>query len=151
MNWDTIAKLRKQTNLKIVLKGILHPKDAEIATKYCDAIYVSNHGGRQLDTVPATIEALPAVVAAVRAQNSLTPILFDGGILTGGDIFKALALGASYVFVGRPVAYALVEGETGVQNMVNILEEELVRTMALNGACSLREIGPRFIGMRSKL
>mgnify|MGYP003598048187 CR=1 FL=1 len=69
LNWEKIAKIRKLTNLKIILKGILHPADAVIAIKYCDAIYVSNHGGRQLDTVPATIEVLPKIVAAVREIN----------------------------------------------------------------------------------
>jgi isopentenyl diphosphate isomerase/L-lactate dehydrogenase-like FMN-dependent dehydrogenase len=88
----------------------MHPKDAVIAIDYCDAIYVSNHGGRQLDTVPATIEVLPSIVAAVREINISIPILIDGGIRTGNDIFKCLALGASFVFIARPVAYALVKG-----------------------------------------
>lgn len=95
------------TSLKIVLKGILHPKDAEIALNYCDAIWVSNHGGRQLNGVLPTIEVLPMIKAAV---GDKIPIFVDGGIRTGNDIFKCLALGANYVFIGRPVAYSLVFG-----------------------------------------
>jgi len=110
LNWQTIAKIRKLTKLKIILKGILHPEDAAIAVNYCDAIYVSNHGGRQLDTVPATIEVLPKIASVVRSLNKDIPILIDGGIRTGNDIFKCLALGANHVFVGRPIAYSLIKG-----------------------------------------
>ena len=76
-----------------------------------------------MDTVEATIEALPRIASAVRAIKSTIPILFDGGVLTGGDIFKALALGANYVFLGRPVAYSLIDGEKGVRNLVSILKD----------------------------
>lgn len=151
LNWETIAKIRKLTKLKIVLKGILHPQDAAIAVNYCDAIYISNHGGRQLDTVPATIEVLPQITAVVRKLNKDFPILIDGGVRTGNDIFKCLALGANFVFIGRPVAYSLIQGEEGVDHMVNILRDELTRCMILNGTKSLREINIEYIGFRSKL
>jgi isopentenyl diphosphate isomerase/L-lactate dehydrogenase-like FMN-dependent dehydrogenase len=118
MTWQTIKKIREMTNLKIVLKGITHPKDAAIAVDYCDAIWVSNHGGRQLDTVAPTITILSAIKAA--AGNKI-PILIDGGIRTGNDIFKCLALGADYVFLGRPLCYSLIFGQPGVSKLVTIL------------------------------
>lgn len=118
MTWETIKKIREMTHLKIVLKGIMHPKDAEIAVNYCDAIWISNHGGRQLDGVESSINVLPSIKAAV--GNKL-PIFVDGGVRTGTDVFKCLALGANYVFVGRPVAYSLVYGYEGVSKLVNIL------------------------------
>lgn len=120
MTWETIKKVREMTHLKVVLKGILHPKDAEIAVNYCDAIWVSNHGGRQLDGVESTINVLPSIKAAVGKK---VPIFVDGGVRTGNDIFKCLALGADYVFVGRPVAYSLIYGTDGVRKLVKILED----------------------------
>ena len=96
----------------------MHPRDAEIAIKYCDAIYVSNHGGRQLDGVQSTINVLPLIKNAVGTK---VPIFVDGGVRTGNDIFKCLALGANYVFVGRPLAYSLVFGYDGVKKLVDIL------------------------------
>lgn len=98
----------------------MHPKDAEIAIDYCDAIWVSNHGGRQLDSISSTINILPFIK---RAVGNRIPILVDGGIRTGNDIYKCLAYGANYVFIGRPVAYSLVFGYEGVKKLVNILED----------------------------
>jgi len=95
------------TNLKIVLKGIMHPKDAALAVDYCDAIWISNHGGRQLDSISSTINILPNIKAAV---GDKIPIFIDGGIRTGNDIYKCIALGANYVFLARPIAYCLVFG-----------------------------------------
>lgn len=118
MTWETIKRIRNLTKLKIVLKGIMHPKDAIIALDYCDAIWVSNHGGRQLDGISSTINILPLIKAAV---GDRIPLLIDGGVRTGNDIFKCLALGASYVLVGRPLAYSLVFGEEGVTKLVHIL------------------------------
>jgi isopentenyl diphosphate isomerase/L-lactate dehydrogenase-like FMN-dependent dehydrogenase len=151
LSWETIDKLRASTKLKVVLKGILHPADAAIAADHCDAIYVSNHGGRQLDTVPATIELLPRIVAAVRQRNKVIPILIDGGIRTGSDIFKCLALGANFAFIGRPIAYALVKGESGVNDMILMLKDELRRCMILNGVNSVSTITSEYIGYRSAL
>ncbi len=125
------------THLKIVLKGIMHPKDAEIAVNYCDAIWVSNHGGRQLDGVESTINVLPSIKAAV---GNKVPIFVDGGVRTGNDVFKCLALGADYVFVARPVAYSLIFGYEGVNKLVNILEDELKRCMILVGCRKLTDI-----------
>jgi isopentenyl diphosphate isomerase/L-lactate dehydrogenase-like FMN-dependent dehydrogenase len=102
--------------MPILLKGVLCAEDADKAADLgVDGIIVSNHGGRQLDSAPATIEALGEVVAAVRGR---CPVLFDGGVRTGGDIFKALALGANFVFVGRPSLWALTcGGEAGVEKL----------------------------------
>jgi isopentenyl diphosphate isomerase/L-lactate dehydrogenase-like FMN-dependent dehydrogenase len=129
--------MREMTHLKIVLKGIMHPKDAEIAVNYCDAIWVSNHGGRQLDGVESTINVLPSIKAAV---GNKVPIFVDGGVRTGNDVFKCLALGADYVFVARPVAYSLIFGYEGVNKLVNILEDELKRCMILVGCRKLTDI-----------
>jgi isopentenyl diphosphate isomerase/L-lactate dehydrogenase-like FMN-dependent dehydrogenase len=107
MDWQKIKKIRENTKLKIILKGIMHPEDARIAKNFCDAIWVSNHGGRQLDTVAATIDILPLIRAAVGKE---TEVYVDGGVRSGNDIFKCIALGADYVFVGRPVAYSLLYG-----------------------------------------
>lgn len=101
--------------------------------------------------MPATIEVLPQISAVVRKLNKDFPILIDGGIRTGNDIFKCLALGADFVFVGRPVAYSLIQGEEGVDNMVGILRDELTRCMVLNGTKSLGEINTQYIGFRTKL
>lgn len=120
MNWSTIAKIRASTKLKIVLKGIMNHLDAKIAINYCDAIWVSNHGGRQLDTISSTIRVLPGIKAAVAGK---VPVYIDCGIRTGTDIFKCLAFGADYVFIGRPVAYALTFGYDGVNKVVDILED----------------------------
>ena len=137
LNWKTIERIRATTKLKIVLKGIMHPKDAALAVDYCDAIWISNHGGRQLDTLPATIDVLPSIKLVV---GNKIPIFIDGGIRTGNDLFKCLALGADYVFIGRSVQYSLALGEEGVRKMVAILEDELRRCMVLVGCHSLREI-----------
>lgn len=119
LSWETIKKIRENTKLKIVLKGIMHPLDAKIAVDYCDAIWVSNHGGRQLDGISSTINILPSIKAAVGNKR---PIFVDGGVRTGNDVYKCLALGADYVFIARPVAYSLVFGYEGVTKLVRILE-----------------------------
>lgn len=115
----------------------MHPKDAEIAIDHCDAIWVSNHGGRQLDGISSTINILPAIKGAVGHQ---IPIFIDGGVRTGNDLYKCLALGADYVFVGRPVAYSLIFGYEGVKKLVAILEDELKRALILVGCQSLKDI-----------
>lgn len=130
--WDEIAWLRALTHLPIVLKGVTHPADAMRAVDIgVAAIVVSNHGGRVLDSQQATIDALPDVVAAVAGR---VPVLLDGGIRRGSDVFKALALGASAVLVGRPIVHALaVAGAAGVAHVLHLLRVELEMTMALCG------------------
>lgn len=150
MTWDDIQWMMTITKLPIVLKGILHPDDAERAVQIGAAgIIVSNHGARNLDTVPATIEALPAIA---RKVNQQIPILFDGGIRRGTDVIKALALGANAVLIGRPYCWGLaVNGAAGVESVVRMLVRELKMAMALCGRKSLAEIGAELIFEKLKL
>jgi 4-hydroxymandelate oxidase len=142
--WEDVAWLRSATKLPIVLKGILSAEDAVRAVEAGVAgIVVSNHGGRTLDTLPATIDALPAVAAAVQGRVS---ILLDGGIRRGTDVLKALALGASAVMVGRPVVYGLaVNGAFGVAHVLRLLRDEFEIAMALSGCRTLADIGPHLV------
>lgn len=139
LTWRDIAWLRQQTVLPILLKGVLSPGDAvRAADEGLAGVIVSNHGGRVLDTVPATIDALPAIVRAVGGR---LPLLLDGGIRRGTDVFKALALGASAVLVGRPVVHALAAaGAPGVAHVLQLLRAELEMAMALTGCRTLAEI-----------
>jgi 4-hydroxymandelate oxidase len=135
LSWDHIDWLRSVTALPIVLKGIVHPQDARLAVdRGIDALAVSNHGGRQLDTVPATIELLPLVTDAV---GGTVPLLLDGGVRRGTDVLKALALGADAVAIGRPVLWGLaVDGENGVTRVLDMLGAELDQALALCGCRS---------------
>jgi 4-hydroxymandelate oxidase len=141
LTWKDFDALRELTRLPILLKGILAPEDARFAVEYGAAgILVSNHGGRNLDTVPATIEALPAVARAVGRR---VPVLLDGGIRRGTDVVKALALGADAVLIGRPFVHGLaLAGAAGVARVVELLHLELRSAMALLGVASLGQIGP---------
>ncbi|RLL70732.1 alpha-hydroxy acid oxidase [Streptomyces sp. Z26] len=144
LSWEHVAWLRTITDLPILLKGVLHPEDARLAVRHgADGLLLSNHGGRQLDTVPATLELLPEIVAAV---GDRVPVLLDGGVRRGTDIVKALALGARAVGVGRPVMWALAaDGEQGVRRMLELLREELVDTLALCGAAGSHELTPDLV------
>jgi lactate 2-monooxygenase len=139
LSWDEISGLRARTRLPIVLKGILHPDDARRALDLgVSGIFVSNHGGRQVDGSIAAAEALPAIV---RAVNGAAPIIMDSGIRGGADIFRALALGATAVGIGRNYAYALaIAGENGVRELLGNLHAEFELTMALAGCTSVAEI-----------
>jgi 4-hydroxymandelate oxidase len=130
--WKDIEWARGQTDLPLVLKGILDPDDAAQAVKIGAAgVFVSNHGGRNLDTLPATIEVLPEIAEAISGK---VPLLLDGGVRRGTDVLKALALGASAVLVGRPSLYGLAaDGARGVSAVLNILRNELEMAMALVG------------------
>ena len=140
LSWDHVDWLRKIARVPIVLKGISHPEDADLAVRHgVDALIVSNHGGRQLDTVPATIELLTGIAEAVAGR---IPLLLDGGIRRGTDIVKALALGAKAVAVGRPVLWGLAAGgEEGVAAVLALLRAELDSAMALCGCRSLEDLG----------
>lgn len=144
LTWKDVEWLRSQTRLPVILKGILNPDDAAKAVDAgVAAVIVSNHGGRVLDTVPATIDILPAIVARVSGR---LPVLVDGGIRRGTDILKAKALGASAVLIGRPYAFGLaVGGAEGVTRIVNMLRRELEMAMALTGRPSLAAIDPSVI------
>lgn len=137
--WADIAWLRSITDLPILLKGILSPADAHAAIATgIDGIVVSNHGGRVLDTLPATIDALPRVAEAV---GGAVPILVDGGIRRGTDIVKAIALGATAVMIGRPYVHALCAGgAAGVAHAVHLLRAELEVAMTLTGCARLADI-----------
>ena len=137
--WADLAWLRGETPLPVLVKGILHPDDAlRTVDLGLAGMIVSNHGGRTLDGLPASITALPRVRTAVGAD---VPVLLDGGIRRGTDVFKALALGADAVLVGRPQVYALaVAGALGVAHILRVLREELEVTMALTGCPTLDSI-----------
>lgn len=140
LSWEDLKWIRSVCGLPLVIKGIMHPEDARLAVEHgVDAIIVSNHGGRQLDTAPATIEVLPEVCAATDGR---TEVLVDGGIRRGSDVVKALALGARAVAIGRPALYGLaVGGQTGVEKVLSILRRELDLVMGLCGATSVSELG----------
>ncbi len=141
LTWDDIAWVRERWKGPLVLKGILDVEDAERAVQCgVDGIVVSNHGGRQLDGVPSSISALPAIAQAVGGR---TTVLMDGGVRSGLDVLKALALGAKACLIGRAWAWSLAAGgEAGVANMLHILRQELRMAMALTGCVDLREAGP---------
>ena len=140
-SWDDIGWLKAQTRLPVVLKGILHPSDAVQAARLgADALIVSNHGGRTLDTSAATAIALPKVIQALRSQNLQLPVLVDGGLRRGTDVLKALALGADAVLIGRPVLWGLANaGAAGVAHVLRLLRDELEIAMALTGCATLAD------------
>jgi 4-hydroxymandelate oxidase len=139
INWETIAWIRSITKLPVVLKGILSPGDARLACQNgVSGVIVSNHGGRNLDTVPASIVALPRVIEAV---DGSIPVLLDGGVRRGTDIVKALAYGARAVLIGRPYLWGLgVAGSQGIEQVLRTLRLELEAAMALCGTPSLSRI-----------
>jgi len=140
LTWDTLAEIRSWAPLPLVLKGILTPEDARLGVEHgADAIWVSNHGGRQLDRVAAGIDVLPAIVDAVEGRAE---VYLDGGIRRGPDILIALALGARAVFTARPFLWALAcAGEAGVAKAFDILREEVERGLALMGVGSPMDLG----------
>nr|XP_019009536.1 uncharacterized protein I206_06185 [Kwoniella pini CBS 10737]OCF48317.1 hypothetical protein I206_06185 [Kwoniella pini CBS 10737] len=140
MHWDELIPwLRSVTRMKILVKGVLHPEDAALAIKHgLDGIVVSNHGGRQLDAAPATIDALPCIADVIRGR---IPIFFDGGVRKGIDVFRALALGADIVLLGRAVLWGLAAGgEEGVGLTLDIIAEEFRLVMALAGITDVTQI-----------
>jgi lactate 2-monooxygenase len=146
LNWHDLALLRDATNLPILLKGILHPDDARRALEEgVDGLVVSNHGGRQVDGAIGSLDALPAIVDAVGGR---APILFDSGIRGGADVFKALALGATSVLIGRPYCYGLaIAGEAGVREVIQNFIADFDLTLGLSGCASLEEIQPASIAL----
>jgi L-lactate dehydrogenase (cytochrome) len=136
LNWDDVQWIKERWGGKLILKGIMDAEDAEIAARTgADAIIVSNHGGRQLDGAPSSIAALPSIA---RAVGDKIEVLMDGGIRSGQDVIKALALGAKGVFIGRAFVYGLgAMGEAGVTTCLEIIQKELDITMAF---CGLRDV-----------
>ncbi|GAA3452163.1 alpha-hydroxy acid oxidase [Dactylosporangium matsuzakiense] len=144
LGWAAIGWLRGITGLPIVLKGVLHPADAELAVEHgVSGLIVSNHGGRQLDGAVATADALPAVAKAVGGR---LPVLVDGGVRRGADILAALALGADAVLVGRPVLWGLAAGGAdGVRLVLDSLAEDLDRVLALAGVRTPAAVPPDLV------
>jgi isopentenyl diphosphate isomerase/L-lactate dehydrogenase-like FMN-dependent dehydrogenase len=143
LSWDDVTFIQQTTDLPLVLKGVLTPDIARRALERGVAgIQVSNHGGRQLDGVPAALDALPAVVEAVRGR---VPVIMDSGIRRGTDVFKALALGADAVALGRPVLYGLaLGGWMGVKSVYDRIKEEIARTMTIAGTAGIKDIQRNF-------
>jgi isopentenyl diphosphate isomerase/L-lactate dehydrogenase-like FMN-dependent dehydrogenase len=140
VTWRDLAWLREQTDLPIVLKGIVHPEDARLALEAgVQGLIVSNHGGRQVDGAIGALDALAAVREAV---GESFPVLFDSGVRTGADIFKALALGADAVCLGRPYIWGLaLAGQAGVEHVLRCMLAEFDLTLALSGCASIAEVG----------
>lgn len=144
VEWSSVSWLKSVTKLPVLLKGILTAEDARLAMEYgVDGIIVSNHGGRQLDGVPATLDTLPEVVKAVDGK---VPVFVDGGIRHGTDVLKALALGAHAAFIGRPVLWGLAyQGKQGVSDVLEILREEFKVAMILAGCSNLSNNKPSLV------
>lgn len=139
LTWKDIDRLRSFAKVPVLLKGVLNPDDAEKAVQAgASGLIVSNHGARNLDTLPATLHALPAVAERVAGR---IPVLMDGGVRRGTDVLKALAMGAKAVLIGRPYLYGLgVAGAEGVSHVITILRRELEMSMALTGRTSIESI-----------
>ena len=147
MTWSDVANLRQDWRGPLILKGVLHPDEAKTAIDHgVDGIIVSNHGGRQLDGAPATVDALPAIAEAVDGR---IPVLLDGGVRRGADVVKALALGARACLIGRPQLWGLaVAGQAGVAHVLEIYRSEIDRVMGLCGVTNLADIGPDLLFCR---
>jgi L-lactate dehydrogenase (cytochrome) len=143
LHWDHWKSVRDMWKGTLVIKGILDPRDAVRACELgADGVVVSNHGGRQLDGAIAPLRALPAIVAACRG----VPVMIDGGVRRGTDVMKALALGAAFVFLGRPFGFAAaIAGEAGVEHAVALLAAEIDRNMAMLGITNLAELDPSWL------
>ncbi len=147
VQWRDLEWLRQHWSGPLVIKGIMHPDDARLAIEVgVDAVMVSNHGGRQLDTEPATVEVLPRIVEAV---DDRVPVIVDGGIRRGSDVLKCLALGARCCLIGRPYLWGLgAGGEAGVTRVFDILKDELARALAHGGWNSINQVSRRDIALR---
>lgn len=144
LTWDFVSRLKNATSMKVVLKGIVTAEDAKLSMQYgADGIIVSNHGGRSENSLRSTLESLPEVVSVTQGR---IPVIMDSGIRRGTDIFKALALGADAVAIGRPYIWGLAAfGQTGVETALDLLVEELRIAMGAHGTVSLNEINESFL------
>ncbi|MFQ5527657.1 MAG: alpha-hydroxy acid oxidase [Thermoanaerobaculia bacterium] len=149
LSWSDLEWLRSVSELPFLIKGLVHPEDARLAVEHgADGVFVSNHGGRQVDTAPATIDVLPAICEVVDGRIE---VLLDGGVRRGSDVVKSLALGAKAVAVGRPVLWGLaVAGQAGVEDALAILRRELDAVMGLCGAARISELGSDLLGAARK-
>lgn len=144
-SWEDIADFRRRWPRNLVMKGVLHPDDARRAADCgLDGVIVSNHGGRQLDEAITSLQALPAVVEAVGDRMT---VMLDSGVRTGGDVVSAIALGARFVFVGRPTLYGLAAaGEAGVRRVIDILAEDVAGVMGMSGNATLEQLPADLVG-----
>ena len=149
LNWSDIARIRKTYRVKLILKGVMTPEDARIAADHgVDVVYVSNHGGRQLDHGRGAVDVLPEVVAAAGSAK----VWVDGGFCRGTDLVKAIALGAEAVGLGRLYCYALAAaGPAGVVRLLEILEDEVHSALGLVGVTSLSELSPDYVSLGAPL
>jgi isopentenyl diphosphate isomerase/L-lactate dehydrogenase-like FMN-dependent dehydrogenase len=150
LSWDDLKALRDIWPHKLLVKGLLHPDDAERSVEYdADGVIVSNHGGRNCDAAPSPIDVLPDIV---RAVGDRTTVVFDSGVRRGSDVVKALALGAKFVLVGRSTLYGTaVAGYDGAKRALDIYRGEISRAMA-NVSCNrIEEIGPQHVALPGKL
>lgn len=140
LHWEDVQQLRDLWPRKLIIKGIQHPEDAKLALKYgADAIIVSNHGGRVLDSAPATIHILPEIVHAVKGKMN---ILIDGGFRRGSDVIKALALGADAILLGRPTLYGTASGgQVGAEAVIELYRREIDRVLGLIGCHDVADLG----------
>ena len=141
IDWSIIPYIKKASGLKVFAKGVMCYEDAKLAiANGADGIHVSNHGARQLDTTPATIDVLGEVVRAVKELEKPIPVFFDGGVRKGADVLKALAIGADVVFIGRAVLWGLAtNGQAGVERVVDILNRELKEAMLATGCMNVEQ------------
>ena len=146
-DWDTLKRVRDSWKGKLIVKGVMSPKDAiKIKNSGADAIQVSNHGGRQLDSATAAIEALPIIRNALGKDF---PMLFDSGIRGGSDIIRALALGADYVMIGRPLMYGIgADGAKGLRRILDIIKDELSTALGLVGLTDINDITSEIIAKK---
>jgi isopentenyl diphosphate isomerase/L-lactate dehydrogenase-like FMN-dependent dehydrogenase len=146
MTWSRLGWLKSRTDMHLVIKGVLTPEDARLCVENgVDGIVVSNHGGRVLDTSPATIDVLPSIVDAVDGKAE---VYLDSGIRRGTDVFKALALGARAVLVGRPVFWGLaLDGEKGVKTMLEMLRSDFEKSMRFSGKTSIDQLDDSLVGV----
>lgn len=145
LSWRDLAWLREQTELPIILKGLLTAEDAALAAEHGCHVWASNHGGRQLDTAVTALEALPEIVEAVAGRSE---VYLDGGVTRGTDVIKALALGARAVFIARAALYGLaLGGEAGVRHTLELLRDEVRLGMALCGKTQVSELGPELLAV----
>ena len=143
-DWNTLKRVREAWKGKLIIKGVMNSEDAmKIKEAGADAIQVSNHGGRQLDSATASINALPLIR---KALGDDFPILFDSGIRSGSDILRALALGANFVMFGRPLMYAIgADGARGLRRIINLIKEELSTNLGLVGLTDINEVDKKII------
>ena len=148
LTWDALRRIKDATRMNVLVKGIVTSEDAELCVQYgADGIIVSNHGGRSTETGRAAVDCLPEVVRAVRGR---VPVLVDGGFRRGTDVFKALALGARAICIGRPYQWGVSSfGQIGVETVLSLLQRELHLVMAQCGTRSIAEIGAASIVRRS--